>query len=146
MNGAEQEQAKPVYKTISIPCPDECENGQVSQYDGEYYLPCGRCNGDGVISVIEGIEESEIEAAIHQYAAKQIAKALDNGVGVIYGIANDLANRDPKALGSVPLDPYFANAVAIYSEFLKGDKYERIDWKALKLPTLERIKQFKEVM
>lgn len=91
-------------------------------------------------------ELDAVMAACRQYAAKQTAKALDNGVGVIYGIANDLANRDPKVVGSVPLDPYFANAVAIYSEFLKGDKYERIDWKALKLPTLERIKQLKEGM
>lgn len=67
-----------------------------------------------------------------------IEQAHNDAVSKIYSIANDLANKDPNAVGSVSLAPYFANAVAIYQEFLKGDDYERIDWKSLKLPTLER--------
>lgn len=66
----------------------------------------------------------------------KVAEARSDVIAKIYGIANDLANKDPKAIGSVSLAPYFANAVAIYQEYLKGDDYERIDWKSLSLPTL----------
>lgn len=68
-------------------------------------------------------------------------KAKSDVVSTIYGIANDLAHKDPKAIGSVSLAPYFANALAIYQEYLKGGNYERIDWKSLDLPTLRHLKQ-----
>jgi hypothetical protein len=69
-------------------------------------------------------------------AALQVSAAENKAVSMIYSIANDLANKDPKAVGAVSLSPYFANAVAIYSEYLKGDDFERIDWRELHLPTL----------
>jgi hypothetical protein len=68
-------------------------------------------------------------------------EAQNDAVSKIYGIANDLASRDPAVIGSVSTAPYFANAVAIYKEYLQGDNYERINWKILNLPTLNQSNQ-----
>lgn len=80
--------------------------------------------------------EEELQATVRE--------AQSGVVSVIYSIANDLAREDPTALGAVSLEPYFANAIAIYSEYLKGDNYERIDWKSLDLPTLNQLQQLKQ--
>lgn len=72
---------------------------------------------------------------IKAYGDKKVSEALST----IHGIANDLATEDG-VLGSGSITPYFGNATIIYQEYLKGDNYERIDVRALKLPTLERLR------
>lgn len=99
-----------------------------------------RVSNDTVIT----IEFEKLVNIMHSQIALDEMTIKEDVVGTIYSIANDLANNDPKALGSISLTPYFGNAVAIYSEYLKGDNYERIDWRALHLPTLEKLSKVKE--
>lgn len=86
----------------------------------------------------EDLCKRSIDAIMH-FIAEREREAQQRVVEVIYGIANDLANSDPEAIGAVSITPYFANAVSIYQEYLKGDNYERIDWKELKLPTITAL-------
>lgn len=83
--------------------------------------------------IVPVFTHDEAIEAIKAYGNERVSKALST----IHGIANDLAGQD-KAYGE-SITPYFGNAVTIYQEYLKGDNYERIDVKALKLPTLEAL-------
>lgn len=84
------------------------------------------------------------EATLNAWQNAAAAKERKSVVVTIYSIANDLATQDPKALGAVSLAPYMSNAVAIYSEFLKGDNYELIDWKELNLRTLKALQAWRD--
>lgn len=96
----------------------------------------------GVKPFDDGVEagryRSEAKAAISNHLQAAVRETESKVIATIYSIANDLANKDPEATGSVSLAPYLANAIAIYQEYLKGDKYERVDWKSLNLPTLQQ--------
>lgn len=135
--GSKQEDVKFPYQQFKVGPSDKVLDEVLALFAAHIaadYVPKGevvayRDVAGQAVSVYTATELQERIAAEREKAEEQ---TLSN----IHSIANDLANQDPKAVGAVSIAPYLANAVTIYGEYLKGDDFERIDWKALELPTL----------
>ena len=75
----------------------------------------------------------QAEKWVEEYGDQRVSDALS----AIYSIANDLAWQDPR--NSEGIHAYMGNAIIIYQEWLKGDKYERIDVNKLDLPSITSL-------
>lgn len=105
------------------------------------HLKHGVLHGKHKVSTKSEEIKAEAMKSIVTYMGELCNRAESNTISMIYSIANDLADQDPKAIGSVSLSPYLSNAVTIYSEYLKGENYERINWRELDLPTLNKLQK-----